>query len=214
MLNKDSLSNNTFTGLSVRINWFVSTKVAGNPMRKSLTQSLKVVVSWQQVWTTGRSRLLGGSRLLANTGWPVIKEFCLFSSAFTLGSTCCWGGCSTSYWIANLFLGGLFQPGGQMRVEKAIRDLRRAEDDKLEWGDGNTEMAWGAAGAMRKSIFTQMDVEHCWNTRLLIIFSASMELLSLFWRSMWLSPSLDHRASLSDGVGGETQSGVYITHYL
>lgn len=157
--------------------------------------SLKVVISRRQVWTTGRSRLLGGSRLLANTGWPVIKEFCLFSSAFTLGSTCCWGGCSTSYWIANLFLGGLFQPGGQMRVEKAIRDLRRAEDDKLEWGDGNAEMAWGAAGAMRKSIFAQTDVWHRWNARLLIPCSASMEPSPLFPRSVWLSPSLDHRAS-------------------
>lgn len=72
-------------------------------------------------------------RLLANTGWPVIKDFCLFSSAFTLGSTCCWGGCSSSYWIANLFLGGLFQPGGQTRVEKAIRHPRGAgKDGKLE----------------------------------------------------------------------------------
>lgn len=152
MLNKHSFIRaiSTFTGLSVRINWFVSTKVAGISACKSSALSLKVVISPQQVWTTSRSRLLGDSRLLANTGWPVIKEFCLFSSAFTLGSTCCWGGCSTSYWIANLFLGGLFQPGGQMRVEKAIRDLRGAEDDKLEWGDGNTEMAWGAAGAMRK----------------------------------------------------------------
>lgn len=114
-----------------------------------MSLSLKVLLSQQQVWTTGGSGLLGASRLFAHTGWPVIKELCLFSSAFTLGSTCCWGGCSTSYWIANLFLGGLFQLGGQTRVEKAIRHLRGAEDDKLEWGDGDTKMAWGGVGAAR-----------------------------------------------------------------
>lgn len=43
---------------------------------------------------------------------------------------------------------------------------------------------------------------HPWNCRL------------FFPRSVWLSPSLDHRASYSDGTGGETQSGVYITHFL
>lgn len=131
------------------MNWFISTKAGGNSTCKSWTPSLKVVVSGWQVWTTGRSRLLGDSRLLANTGWPLIKDLCLFSSAFTLGSTCCWGGCSTSYWIANLFLGGLPQPGRQMRVEEAIRHPCGAEDGKLEWGEGTTEMVWGGAGAMR-----------------------------------------------------------------
>lgn len=149
--NKYSFS--TFTGLCLRINWFISAKVGGNSRCKSWTLSLKVVISRQQVWTTGRSRLPGDSRLLANTGWPVITESCLFSSAFTLGSTCCWGGCSTSYWIANLFLGGLFQLGGQMRGEKAIRHPRGAEDSKLEWGDSNTEMARNGAGAMRNGLW-------------------------------------------------------------
>lgn len=169
-------------------------------------EKLDTVIERGSKWTAGvdhwqveaSARQASRCLLTANTGWPVNQDFCPSSSAFTLGSTCCcWGGCSTSYWIANLFLGGLFQWGGQMRVEKAIRHPRGQKMVNLS--EATTMQRWsGAEREREKCIFTQREHPP----------TDFHGITAFIWRPMWLSPSRDHSAPYSDGLGGGAHSAV------